>query len=93
MNNFVMKKQKTYSNLVVIQGMEKSKTNSKTNSKELKGQFMSEWEVEITLKLVEEEMGDEKVFAKELENEYCEPCKANQCNYCSVYVIQTKYLD
>ncbi|MFA5524794.1 MAG: hypothetical protein WDA24_10600 [Tissierellales bacterium] len=48
---------------------------------------------DIDLQDFYEEIGDEKVFAKELENEYCEPCKANQCNYCSVYVIQTKYLD
>jgi len=40
-----------------------------------------------------EEIGDVKVFAEELENEYCEPCKANQCNYCSVYALMEKYLD
>lgn len=40
-----------------------------------------------------EEIGSEEIFNKELEKEFCKPCKANQCNYCPVYVLQTKYLD
>lgn len=37
--------------------------------------------------------GDEVVFIEELENEFCNPCKKTQCNYCPVYAIQIKYLD
>ncbi len=41
----------------------------------------------------EEIGGHEEELDKELEDEFCKQCKAYQCNYCSVYAIQTKYLD
>lgn len=52
-----------------------------------------EGEMSFLLDFYGEIGGHEEELNKELEDEFCKQCKAYQCNYCSVYAIQTKYLD